>query len=274
MIWLIALGAAVSAPAAPATAVPAATTVPSIAEAAHALDVGRPEQARLLIADAIGKGASGQATDRLLARLALAEGHNEVALAAFQQLLKQQPDDAQLLTGAGIAAARLHDDAAATAMATAAAKLPGADWRTFDLLGVLADRRSDWAAADAAYKQALRRSPAEPATLNNAGWSQLARGRWAAAEALFRQAVAAQPASHLFANNLELARAALAAELPQRKARESDADYAARLNDAGVAAGLAGDKARAISAFARAVEVNRRWDQRAYNNLQAAQAAK
>ncbi|WP_114226877.1 MULTISPECIES: hypothetical protein [Sphingomonas] len=265
MIWLLALAAVASAPD------PAAT---AMAEATHALDQGRLEQAQLMIADALAKGRSGADTDRLLARLALAEHHDEVARAGFEQLLKAQPHDPALLTGAATAAARQLDDKAALSLATEAARQTGADWRTFNLLGVLADRRGDWAAADAAYADALRRAPGESTAQNNAGWSQLARGKWASAAELFRKAAAAQPGNRLYANNLELAEAALAAELPRRRQGEDDAAFAARLNDAGMAARLLGDRPRAIAAFSRAVEVSGHWDARAYNNLVAIQAAR
>ena len=72
------------------------------------------------------------------------------------------------------------------------------------------------------------------------------------------------------ANNVELARAALAADLPQRRPGESEDDWAMRLNDAGVVARLQGDRARAVAAFARAIEARGSWYERAANNLQAA----
>ncbi len=55
-------------------------------------------------------------------------------------------------------------------------------------------------------------------------------------------------------NNLELARAALASDLPGRRAGESNEDWAVRLNDAGVAAELLGDRMRAVAAFTQALD--------------------
>ena len=66
---------------------------------------------------------------------------------------------------------------------------------------------------------------------------------------------------------LELARAALAENLPRRRAGESDSDWAARLNDAGVLAAAGGQRQRAIAAFAQAIEVRSRWYARAAENL-------
>jgi hypothetical protein len=72
------------------------------------------------------------------------------------------------------------------------------------------------------------------------------------------------------ANNVELAKAALAAELPERRPGESEDEWAMRLNDAGVVARLQGDRARAIAAFAQAIEARGSWYERAANNLRAA----
>jgi hypothetical protein len=71
----------------------------------------------------------------------------------------------------------------------------------------------------------------------------------------------------LLANNLELARAAVAADLPVRWAGESDDSYSARLNDAGVVAAAAGQQKRAEAAFSQALEVRSRWYGRAADNL-------
>jgi len=246
---------------------------PAMAQAAHALDVGRTEQARRMIAAAVGEGASEAEVDPLLARLALVEGRNTEALARLREVLRTRPDDTALLIGAATAAARLGRNEEAERFAQRAAVRADAGWQAFNLLGVLADRRQDWAAADAAYRRALRLAPDCAAVLNNQGWSQLARGQWRRAEQAFARAAAIVPADKVIADNLELARAALAAELPGRRAGESDHDYAARLNDAGIAARLLGDEARATAAFTRAVEVRGQWYERAYNNLQAGQTA-
>jgi hypothetical protein len=87
---------------------------------------------------------------------------------------------------------------------------------------------------------------------------------------LFADASAKDPHSTRIANNLELARAALSSDLPRRNPGEADSAWAARLNDAGVAAQLLGDKQRAVAAFAQALEARGSWYDRAANNLKAA----
>ena len=237
-------------------------------EVTHAFEAGRTEQAKRMIADALTRGTGGAEVERQLARLDLAEGRSREALVRYRQLLRSAPRDGSLLLGAAMAAARLGQDGEAAEFGRQAAQLPEADWQVFNILGVLADRRGDWVAADSAYAEASRRAPRSATVLNNIGWSQLARGDWRQAEQAFEQAAALSPRDRIIAHNLELARAALAEDLPGRRAGESDDDYAARLNDAGVAARLLGDEGRATAAFTRAVEARSRWFERAYNNLQ------
>jgi tetratricopeptide (TPR) repeat protein len=128
----------------------------------------------------------------------------------------------------------------------------------------------DWAEADIAYAEALRLAPGEASVFNNHGWSQLLRGDWVAAVQDFERAVGLDPRSTRIANNLELARAALASDLPRRRDGEPDENWAERLNDAGVAAEILGDKPRAVAAFTQALETSDRWYVRAANNLEAA----
>ena len=73
--------------------------------------------------------------------------------------------------------------------------------------------------------------------------------------------------SERIAHNLELARAAVSEDLPARRPGESDTDWAARLNDAGVIAKVRGDHRKAKAAFAQAVEVRSDYYERAANNL-------
>jgi hypothetical protein len=77
------------------------------------------------------------------------------------------------------------------------------------------------------------------------------------------------PGSRRIADNLELAKEALAGELPTRRPGEADGDWARRLNDAGVAAAILGDRERAKAAFSQALEASDSWYARAANNLEA-----
>ena len=244
---------------------------PTLADTAHAIAVGRLEQARLMIATMVSDGAKGPLIERLVADLDFASGRYAEAGARYQQLLLAKPNDGYLCEHAGIAAMKLDDLTAAAPLIECATASPDASWRAWNARAALADMSSDWPAADDAYAHAAALAPNQPEVLNNRGWSQLMRGNWKDAETLFEQAVAANPKSPRVANNLELARAALASELPQRLPGETDEQWAARLNDAGVASEILGDKKKAVAAFTQALEASGSWYQRAANNLKAAE---
>ena len=79
------------------------------------------------------------------------------------------------------------------------------------------------------------------------------------------------PKSARIAANLELARAAMSEDLPKRRPGESEADWAARLNDAGVIAKVQGNNRKAVAAFTQAIEARSQYYARAANNLATAQ---
>lgn len=262
----MAVGVAASAPALPSTAAP-----PTIADTAHAIAVGRLDQARLMIGTLVTDGAKGPLVDRLIADLDFAAGKYAEAGARYEQLLSASPSSAYLLERAGISALKLGHSEQAASLIERATAAPDASWRAWNARGVLADMKGDWADADLAFARAAALAPDEAEVLNNQGWSELMRGNWNEAEGLFEKAVALHPASPRVANNLQLARAALASELPQRLRGETDRDWAARLNDAGVASEILGDRKKAVAAFTQALEASGSWYERAANNLKAAE---
>lgn len=269
MIGLFALGAA---------AASAPSTVPNphnlIRGAVQAIDAGRFEQARIMTGRAMNQGLRGTEVDRVLADLAFAEGKYAEAVVRYEALLAIDPANPALLERAAIAALRIGDLVHAKPLIVRATRADGASWRAWNASGVVADLERNWPEADAAYSRALGLQPRQPDVINNRGWSRLLRGDWAEAVADFEQAAALDPASTRIRNNRELARAALSADLPRRRDREPDADWAARLNDAGVAAEILGDRRRAIAAFTQALEASGKWYGRAANNLSAATASK
>ena len=240
-----------------------------IAGAEHALRVGRVDQARAMIARAVSAGASGVEIDHALADLAYASGKNAEALARYEALLKHSPSDRSLLEGAGIAALKLDDVERAHTLLLQATSQPGASWRAWNGLGVVADIEADWNLADHCFAEAARMAPSEGGPVVNHGWSLLLRGKWSEAAALFERAVSLDPRSNRAVNNLELARSALASNLPERQPGEATSSWAARLNDAGVASAILGEKDRATAAFTRALEVSDTWYERAASNLAA-----
>lgn len=238
-------------------------------DASHAIDGGRLEEARLLIARAISEGFRGAPIERLTANVSFASGKYLEALVAYQQLAGSPDKEIGDCEKGAIAALQLGriDDARPLVDCAVAPAHPS--WRAWNVRGVLADFTHDWRAADLSYARAHELAPKEAKIINNQGWSKLLRGDWAAAVPFFEEATALDHKSERIANNLELAKEALAADLPQRRAGESDRDWAVRLNDAGVAAELLGDKQRAIAAFTQALDASPMWYDRASNNLKA-----
>lgn len=257
-------------PAAVATAQPA----PGLAEAAHAIDVGRIDQARTMINAAVAQGVQGDALDRILADFAFAERNYAAALARYELLIMAHSAEARLAERAGISALHLRQLPKAIAHLDKAIAMPGASWRAWNARGVAADYQRDWAGADRAYARAAALAPAEGQVANNLGWSLLMRGQWQAAIEPLERAASLSPASRRIADNLELARAAIAEDLPRRRPGESDESWAARLNDAGVVAQLRGEKKRAVAAFSQALEARSQWFERAANNLSLTETKK
>ena len=240
-----------------------------IAGAEHAIKVNRLEQAGVMAARALGSGASGRDMDRLLADLAFAKERYAEALARYRVLLKSEPANPDFLEHAGIAAMKTGQTDGASRYLSAATSSGGATWRGWNALGVAADLKGDWDEADNSYARAMQLAPSEFEPLNNHGWSLVLRGKWRSALPFFEQAVALEPKSARARDNLDLAKAALSSGLPGRRPGETETSWAARLNDAGLAAAALGDKVRANAAFTQALEVSGTWYARAANNLKA-----
>lgn len=246
----------------------------SPAQIDHAIDAGRIDQARLMIARAIEEGADPASLEPSLARIAYKSGAFAEALARGEAMLTASPDDAGINEMVGLSALALGDDSRAlTALAKATAS-PTPSWRAWNALGVLADRAGDAAEARSAYARALAIAPTRAEIVNNLGWSYFLTGDLSDALPYFERAAAADPRSALFAANRDLVLAALAAELPQRKPGEDAEAYAARLNDIGVVALSQHQRRKAIAAFSQAIEAHGKYFERAANNLKAAEASK
>ena len=239
-------------------------------EAEAALASGRLDQTGRMVTQLASQGVRGPRFDRLRAGQALAAGRDAEALALFGNLAWRSDSMAADREGAGIAAYRLGKRDDARRWNDQAMNMKGATWRSFNLCGVLADEANDFTRADSCYGQAEAASPGRAEVANNRGWSLLLRGAWAAAADAFEAALAIDPADRVARSNLDLARAAVADDLPGRKPDESDADYGRRLNDAGVMAQAAGKGGRAVAAFANALEVRPTWSPVTARNLEDA----
>ncbi len=244
---------------------------PAPEEIAHAIDTNRLEQARQMLANAPAGGEAQPQFERLRADLAFARKKWPDARERYVGLSDADPKDGRSAERGAIASIILGDMKSAAKLLDRALASGNASWRAWNARGVLADFQGNSAAADEAFEAAGAMASEEPEILNNRGWSLILRGEWPRALPFLEQAAALDPNSVRSRNNLELARAAIAEDLPQRRNGESDADFAARLNDAGVAAAQRSERARAIAAFSRALAVRDSWFPRAANNLSAVQ---
>lgn len=242
-----------------------------IDEAEHALAAGRVEQAERMLSTMMAAGQSGDRIDRLRAGTAAAAGRNAQALSLYAVLATRQPADPGAAGGAARAAFLLGKVADARRWSALATASPGAGWRDWNLCGAIADTQADFERADHCYGKAEALAPARAEVLNNRAWSYLLRGRWSAAAELLRKALAADPTSRIARANLDLAESALGSDLPVRRAGESANDFAARLNDSGVVAEAAGDRKRAVAAFANALSLRPSWSARIARNLEDAE---
>jgi len=263
LLLSVALAAAKPAPAPVVQAPP----VQPLSEARYAIQAGRLEQARLMIANAVKAGASGPEIDRLIADLSFASSDYKGSLARYMPLLVSNPNDAIMYEHAGIAAVKVGDLDQAEKLLERATSFPTASWKAWNARGVAADYRGDWAVADQSYARAAELAPERAEILNNHGWSLLVRGNWSDALQMIERAASIDPKSQRIADNLELARAAASEDLPQRRPGESEADWAARLNDAGVIARVQGNNKKAVAAFTQAIEARSQYYTRAANNL-------
>ena len=264
------LAAASVAGQAPAAApVTTATDDSILQDAAQAIQGGRLEEGRLILVRAISLGFRGARIERLTADIAYASGKYLQAMAAYQHLAKSPDKQASDCEKGAISALQLGRIDDAKPLAECATQSESASWRAWNARGVLADMVQDWATADEAFERAHKLAPKEAGIINNQGWSMLLRGDWAGAVPFLEEAASIDPKSKRVANNLELARAAIAADLPKRRDGESGQDWAMRLNDAGVAAEMLGDKKRAVAAFTQAIDASPVWYDRASNNLNA-----
>jgi Flp pilus assembly protein TadD len=250
-----------------APAAPAPNAHELLSGARHAVRVNRLDQASVMISRALEAGAAGPELDRVLADLAYASGKYPEALSRYEALLKISPGEPSLIEPAAIAALKLGKVDLASSLLSSTSR--AASWRLWNARGVVADLKHDWETADQSYERAAQLAPREVGPINNRGWSLVLRGEWRQALTFFQRAIELDPKSVRIADNLELARMALAAELPRREPGEPEASWAARLNDAGIAAVIMGDKNRATAAFTQALDVSGTWYARAANNLEA-----
>jgi Flp pilus assembly protein TadD len=172
--------------------------------------------------------------------------------------------------GEGIVLAQLgRGDEALPVLQAAVAANPSA-WRAWNALGSEFDRRHDWADAETAYDHALSASSNSAMVLNNRGFSRLSQGKQDEAILDFVAALQKKPDLATARNNLRLA-IAMKGEYDRAVTGAGASDQAAILNNAGFAAMLRGDYAKAKELLTQAMKAKGEYYAVAAANLEMTQ---
>jgi Flp pilus assembly protein TadD len=243
-----------------ACACPASAETPAadIAQIHAAIEGGRLVQARAML----DSRPDDPALRMLRADLALAAREDELALASYRVL-----DGAHAAEGAGIAALRLNRNAEAEPFLRSAVAQSPDLWRAWNGLGVAMDRAGRWNDAAIAYAHALALRPNEPAILANNGYSMLLQRRLDEAARFLDRAALLAPDDPVIRADRDMVDV-LRGRFPEEKPKgETMAEWARRLNNAGYAAFVAGDRATATALITRAMLASETYYRRAANNL-------
>lgn len=262
---LVMLAEAPAAAASPAP--PAATADPQtrLAEIRAAIDGGRLVQAELML----GPVPAAPSPDelRLFGDLRFAQQRFVEAAKLFLRLEQLQPSDSHTESRLGISLLHLGRNDDAETRLRKAAQLPGADWQTWNALGVLLDGRKAWVESRQAYGYALTLAPDQPTVLNNAAYSLILQNHPAEARDMLAKARAIAPKDPRIIVNSEIADG-MAGYYPKKRAsNETDAQWAAHLNNAGYGAMLVGDLPKARALFAQAIKASDTHYEAAEKNL-------
>jgi Flp pilus assembly protein TadD len=248
-----------------------ALTPAGVAEIKRAIAEQRLLDAGRMIDQAMLGGVKDARLSLLGGDLNLARGRYNVALTSYRMAEEAGDTRAQSLQGQGLALALLGRSTEAEAMLRRAVAADPKAWRAWNALGAASDTRGDWAPAEAAYEQAMASSGGAPQVLNNRGYSRLLQRRRDEAVADLVAALQKKPDMAEARTNLRLA-LAMGGDYERAISGASVGDRAALLNNAGFAAGMRGDYAKAEELLNEAVKVKTDYYARASENLKIVRA--
>jgi len=262
------------------TAAPAAAKTPSAggvltsavaAEIRRAIDEQRLLDAGRMVDQAMVDGVRDPRLLILGGDLNLARQRYNVALTSYRMAEDAPETRAQSLQGQGLALAMLgRSEEALTMLQRAVAADPKA-WRAWNALGAAYDLRADWTQAEDAYAHAMTGSGGAPQVLNNRGYSRLLQRRRDESVADLVAALQKKPDLAEARTNLRLA-LAMGGDYERAITGASADDRAALLNNAGFAAGMRGDYAKAEELLNQALRAKTEYYARASENLKIVQA--
>lgn len=203
--------------------------------------------------------------------LNLARGRYQDALANFTQVKAEPAVRGRALAGEGVALSALGRSQEAMVSLQAAVAVDPNAWRAWNALGSEYDRRHDWEKAEAAYAHALSGSGNAAIVLNNRGFSRLSQKKPDLAIPDFVAALQKKPDLAPARNNLRLAMS-MQGEYDRAIKGAGATDQAAVLNNAGYAALLRGDYAKAKDLLTQAMKAKNGYYALAAANLELAQS--
>jgi Flp pilus assembly protein TadD len=266
-----------------ATAAPAAVTQPAaaatdagVAMIREAITEMRFMDAERLLDQAAVAGVKDDRMTLLAGELDLNRHQLKPALAAFDELEARAATVApavltQARTNRGITLSLLGRSDDAIRVLSEAVKSDPTQWRAWNALGTEYDGRRDWEKADAAYARAMETSGAAALVLNNRGYSRLMQKRWDDSAADLVAALNKRPDFPEARANLRLV-LAMKGDFARAIQGGSDQDQATLLNNAGFAAAMQGDYARAEELLNRAIKLRSTYFEKAGENLKVVSA--
>lgn len=267
--------AAVLLAASPAAAKPASgegvLTAAAVGEIRRAIDEQRLLDAGRMIDQAMLGGVKDPRLSLLGGDLNLVRKRYNVALTSYRMAEGATETRAQSLQGQGLALALLGRSGEALEMLKRAVAEDPKAWRAWNALGAQFDARADWTAAEGAYAQAMANSGGTAQVLNNRGYSRLLQSRRDEAVADLVAALQKRPDMAEARTNLRLA-LAMGGDYERAISGASADDRAALLNNAGFAAGIRGDYAKAEELLSQALKVKSEYYARASENLKIVRA--
>jgi Flp pilus assembly protein TadD len=246
-------------------------TSAGVAEIGRAIDERRLMDAGRMIDQAMLQGVKDPRLSLLGGDLNLARERYNVALISYRAAENAPDTRAQSLQGQGLALALLGRSTEALAMLKRAVAEDPKAWRAWNALGAGYDERGDWAAAEAAYAEAMAGSGGAPQVLNNRGYSRLLQRRREEAVADLVAALQKKPDLAEARTNLRLA-LALGGDYERAVSGASPDERATLLNNAGFAAGMRGDYAKAEELLNQALKLKTEYYGRASENLKIVRA--
>jgi Flp pilus assembly protein TadD len=237
----------------------------------RAIDEQRLLDAGRLLDAAFLTGSKDPRLGLLAGELSLAHSRYADALAQFTLVESAPQTKAKALEDEGISLSMLGRSGEAIAKLQAAVDEDPTAWRAWNALGSEYDNRRDWTRAEAAYDHAMVNSDGAAAVLNNRGFSRLLQNRLADATADFVAALEKKPDLTAARTNLRLAMA-LKGEYDRATAAGANDDQPSLLNNAGFAAMMRGDYAKAQDLFNQAIAAKGRYYEVASENLTLARS--